>query len=72
MHIQVLYFEGCPSYQTALRNLKEVLQEEDMDAEVEMIRVETEAEARQRRFLGSPTIRVNGLDIEEEAREMTD
>lgn len=72
MHIQLLYFDSCPSYQMALQNLREVLQEEGLHVEVEMIRVETDEGAKQQRFLGSPTIRVDGVDIETEARKATD
>jgi hypothetical protein len=39
---------------------------------VEKIDVQSEEEAKERRFLGSPSIRVNGLDVNEATREATD
>lgn len=63
--IEFLYWEGCPSYKEALRTLNAVLAEEGIVAEVELRRVETDAEAEELRFPGSPTIRIDGRDIEE-------
>lgn len=64
MKIQFLYFEGCPSYQHALENLNAVLSEQGMNANVEMVHVTSPAEAEQFNFLGSPTIQINGIDLE--------
>ena len=67
--IELLYFEGCPSYQTALECLEEVIKEQKLSVHVEMVKIESDEEALKNRFLGSPTVRVNGLDIEPSARE---
>ena len=64
MKIEVFYFDGCPSYEQALRNLREALSAERLDERVEMIPVLSEADAMAKQFLGSPTIRVNGVDSE--------
>jgi len=64
MKIELLYFDGCPSYETAALNLKEALRAEGLPAEFEMVRVVSEEDARRKQFPGSPTIRVNGEDIE--------
>lgn len=72
MKIELLYFDGCPAYQTALRYLKEVIKEKKLGAGVEMIKIEGDEEALKSRFLGSPTVRVNGLDIEPGAEEIKD
>lgn len=69
MKIEFLYFEGCPSYQTALKYLEEIIKEEKLDVRVEMVKIESDEETQKNRFLGSPTIRVNGLDIEPSAQE---
>ncbi|GAB4509749.1 MAG: hypothetical protein OHK0046_05320 [Anaerolineae bacterium] len=63
MYVEFLYFEDCPSHDVALERLRQVMAEQAIDADVHIIRVETEAEAEQYRFTGSPTIRVNGEDI---------
>lgn len=64
MKIELLYFDGCPSYRQALQNLEEVLAEEGIRATVELVKVSTPEEAEARRFLGSPTIQIDGVDLE--------
>ena len=63
MKVEVLYFDGCPTYKTAEQTLRQALAEEGMDAEVELVAVNTDEEARRLRFPGSPTIRVDGRDL---------
>jgi hypothetical protein len=63
MKVQVLYFDGCPTYEMATRTLRAVLAEEGMEAEVQLIAVNSDAEAGRLRFPGSPTIRVDGEDL---------
>ena len=62
MRVEVLYFDGCPTYLETERTLREVLAEEGIEAEVELVAVNTDEEARRLRFPGSPTIRVDGRD----------
>jgi hypothetical protein len=64
MRVRFLYYEECPSYEQALERLRGVMAEEGISREVEVIEVETEERARQLRFVGSPTIRVDGQDID--------
>jgi hypothetical protein len=64
VQVSFLYYEECPSYDLALERLREVMTEEDIPAELEVIKVETEDQARQLGFVGSPTIRVDGQDID--------
>ncbi len=64
MQVSFLYYEDCPSHDLALERLREVMAEEGIPGEVEVIKVETEEQARQLRFIGSPTIRVDGQDID--------
>jgi hypothetical protein len=64
LHISFLYFEDCPSREPALERLRQVLAEEGIEAEVEIVEVETDAQAEQLRFMGSPTILVEGRDID--------
>jgi hypothetical protein len=64
VQVSFLYFEECPSYDLALERLREIMAEEDTPGELEVIKVETEDQARQLRFVGSPTIRVDGQDID--------
>ena len=64
MRVSFLYYEDCPSHDLALERLGEVMAEESILGEVEVIKVETEEQARELRFVGSPTIRVDGQDID--------
>ncbi len=62
MKIELLWFEGCPNYLNTLETLKKILQEQGIDEKVDMIQIHDDAEAVTKKFLGSPTIRINGTD----------
>ena len=64
MKVRLLYFDGCPSYEHALRNLREVIAEEELHTIVELINVTSPEEAERLRFLGSPTIQIDDVDLE--------
>ncbi|MFQ5614018.1 MAG: hypothetical protein ACE5H9_17995 [Anaerolineae bacterium] len=64
MDITFLYYEECPSHDAALERLRQVMAEEGIEAGIEIIQVKTEAQAQRLRFVGSPTILVNGRDID--------
>ena len=64
MQVTFLYFEDCPSHAEALARLRRVMAEEGVAAEIEIVRVETDEAARRWQFPGSPTIRINGQDID--------
>ena len=63
MKVEILYISGCPNYEPAVEAVYHVLQEEGARADVVEIEV-SEARAEQLGFLGSPTIRVDGRDVE--------
>jgi hypothetical protein len=64
MNIDFLYYQDCPSHDIALERLRQVMAEQNIQAEIEILRVETEEQAQRLAFTGSPTIRVNGMDID--------
>src|SRR5260370_21884125 len=68
MKVEILYFEGCPNHRPAAERVHAVLHEEGIFAEIAEIEVPNEEAARAVGFLGSPTIRVNGVDIEPSSR----
>jgi hypothetical protein len=68
MKIEVLYFDGCPNHKPSLERVRQVLAEEGLFAEVLEVNVSEPSIAQKVGFLGSPSIRVNGLDVEPEAR----
>ena len=62
--MELLWWEGCPSYPQALEDLRAAMAELGLDPEsVEVREVPTEQDARREGFVGSPTIRVNGRDV---------
>ena len=63
--IEFLYFEGCPSYKPTLDYLKKVLDEEIIDANLELVLVESLEDAQKVGFQGSPSIKVNDGDLED-------
>ncbi|MDP1713308.1 MAG: hypothetical protein Q8L41_01060 [Anaerolineales bacterium] len=69
MKIELLYFDGCPSWKNGLKNLETTLEEEGLTASVEMVRVNDDNDAARLKFLGSPHFRVDGQDLWSEERE---
>jgi hypothetical protein len=63
MRVEILYFQGCPTYVAAEKAVREVLAEQGIGAEVELVVVNSDLEAQRLRLPGSPTIRVNGEDL---------
>jgi hypothetical protein len=72
MRIEVLYLEGCPNYLPAVERLRKVLGQEGLTITAELIEVKDELAAKELKFVGSPTIRVNGRDIEMDSRTITE
>jgi hypothetical protein len=70
--IEVLFFEGCPNHRRAVELAKSVAADLVPDVRLEEVEVRDPDDAERRRFLGSPTIRVDGEDIEPDARSRTD
>jgi len=64
MRVEVLYFDGCPSHERVLPRLRELLAEGGASEQVELRCVESLEAAEAERFLGSPTVRVDGADVE--------
>lgn len=68
--IEFLFWEGCPSHERALAQLIE-----EMDAagiardELRIVEIHTPADAERERFIGSPTIRADGVDAVEPGDE---
>lgn len=69
--VEILYFEGCPNHEGARELVVRLSRELNIDAEVRLVEVPSVEEAVSQRFLGSPTIRVGGVDVEPGADERT-
>lgn len=62
--VELLWWEGCPSTEKAHALLAEVLAEHGLDpTAIEMREIATEADASRERFVGSPTIRIGGVEV---------
>ena len=70
MRAEMLFFDGCPSHERLLPRLRELAAE--AGAELVLRRVETPEEAERERFLGSPTVRVDGRDVDPGASARSD
>ena len=65
MNVELLFWEGCPSHPKALADLRDAMADVGLDPSNIVVReVNTDSDADRERFVGSPTIRVDGLDIQ--------
>ncbi|MEA2363482.1 MAG: hypothetical protein QOD71_2627 [Thermoleophilaceae bacterium] len=63
MKVELLWWDGCPSHPETLEDLKRVLREEGVEADVDLVEVESDDQAHRERFPGSPTVRIDGEDV---------
>jgi hypothetical protein len=62
--VELLFWEGCPSHPAALADLRAALAERGLDPEAVVLReVVTDEDAAREGFVGSPTIRLDGVDV---------
>jgi len=72
MNVEVLYFDGCPNHHALVPRLRALLAQAGHGDVVSLRRVETAEDAEHARFLGSPTVRVDGRDVDPTAAERDD
>jgi hypothetical protein len=65
MWIEVLYVPGCPNYEPAVKRLQAVLESQSLQAEIRSVPLSSEDQAKALLFPGSPTIRIDGKDVEQ-------
>jgi hypothetical protein len=70
--VELLYFDGCLNHEALLPHLQEIIDRAGVHATIEQTRVDDDAAAQSHRFLGSPTVRVNGRDVEPGADQRDD
>jgi hypothetical protein len=70
--VEVLVFDGCPNVNEAIRRVHVALGGDHGASAVRIVRVESAADAARLAFLGSPTVRVDGVDVEPGADRRTD
>jgi len=70
--VEILYFEGCPNHERALEVIEQLAGELRLQPAIELVEVPDADTAARLRFLGSPTVRVDGRDVEPGAEERTE
>ena len=70
MKVEILYFDGCPNHGPTVERVKEALQQEGLTADIAETNVGDDTTALEVGFLGSPSVRVDGLDVEPEVRSV--
>ncbi len=68
MTIEVFFIDGCPNYQPTMDRVHQLLGEMVLKADVVSVPVADSDSARANRFLGSPTVHVDGVDVEPSVR----
>jgi hypothetical protein len=65
MRVELLFWEGCPSHPKALSELRAEMADAGLDPNAVILReVHTDSDAEREHFVGSPTIRIDGVDIQ--------
>ncbi|SRR6266566_4078670 len=65
MRVELLFWAGCASHPAALSDLRAALVETGLDPDAVIVReVRTDGDAQAQRFVGSPTIRIDGRDVQ--------
>jgi hypothetical protein len=63
--VELLFWDGCPSHPQALADLRAAMAQVGLDPDTVVVReVDTDQRAERERFVGSPTIRIDGEDVE--------
>jgi len=68
----ILHFDDCPNVDVAADRVRTVAAGLGIEIHLRFVRVESAEEAVRERFLGSPSVRVNGVDIDSSARDQYD
>jgi hypothetical protein len=70
--VEILYLAGCPNHEGVRALVERLARERELEAEIRMVSVPDVAAAARLRFLGSPTVRVDGRDVERAAEDRSD
>jgi hypothetical protein len=70
--VELLYFDGCPNHEALVPHLEQLLRTAGIPVEIALRNVPDDTAAQRERFLGSPTVRVDGRDVEPGAEDRDD
>ena len=71
--VEILYFDSCPGWRGAVDRVRQAVADAGLHnhVEIRLVPIETEEEARAHRFLGSPTVRIDGRDLDPNPENLT-
>jgi hypothetical protein len=70
--VEILYFEGCPNHAAVRALVERIATELQINPAINDVEVADPDAAVRLHFLGSPSVRVNGRDVEPGADERSD
>ncbi len=70
--VEILYFDGCPNHHPAVALVERICRELGIEPELRLVKVPDQEAAQRLHFLGSPTIRVGGVDVDPRTQERND
>ena|SRR5436309_15854093 len=70
--VEVLSFDGCPNHEPAIALVERLGRELGLELELRLVNVYDQAAAERLRFPGSPTVRIDGADVEPRTEERRD
>jgi hypothetical protein len=69
--VEILYTRACPHHAPTVALVQRLARDLGFDAEIREVEVRGPEDAQRLRFLGSPSVRIDGCDIEPSRREHT-
>ncbi|MDP6923309.1 MAG: hypothetical protein R2568_08635 [Candidatus Scalindua sp.] len=72
VNIGILFIEGCPGVSSVTDNIIDIIGEETVDADITLMLIETLEDAKRLQFAGSPTVRINGRDVDSNMKTIND
>src|SRR5262245_33888261 len=72
MQIDILYFDGCPNHPPTTELVRDVVRTLGIRATIREIEVRDAEDAARLKFFGSPTVQIDGQDVDPEVRTRTD
>lgn len=70
MEVKIVHLAGCGATPKTISLVNKVAKQLDVKIHMENIVVKTTEDARKYRHIGSPTVQINGLDIDPGARDV--
>ena len=70
--VELLYFTGCPNHAAFLPHLRRLIRNAGVNVAVQLVEIADADDADRHHFLGSPTLRINDVDVDPTAANRTD